>query len=167
MSAVPCCRVWAVTAAMAPLLGTRAVPSAPGPAQWEWTPQECPAIAAVSEPPEQGGTAPEKFQPKGISPSRRCPWRDRGEDRDRSVAQPWPCPRRLAPNWALPAPRTVPSAALTADGGAGRNANTGLYKRKSVLYKPILSANHLYLEHLFLLETLKPYYIRACLNPLA
>lgn len=60
-----------------------------------------------------------------------------------------------------------PSTGLGADGGVGCNANIGLYKCKSILYKPILSANHLYLEHLFLLETLKPCYIRACLNPLA
>lgn len=60
-----------------------------------------------------------------------------------------------------------PTAGLVAGAAVGCDANKELYKCESILYKPILSAHHLYLEHLFLLETLKPCYIRARLSPLA
>lgn len=79
-----------------------------------------------------------------------------------------PCPGRQAPELGTAGTaHAAPTAGLVADGGVKWKASTALHKQKSILYKPVLSVNHLYLEHLFLLETLKPCYIRAHLNPLA
>lgn len=134
------------------------------------------AAARESSGREKEGVRDEKYQTKLVSSSRRCPQRGTGwcsGDRDGPVAAdaktaPSPCPGRQAPELGTASTaHAAPTSGLVADGGANGKANTALHKQKSILYKPILSVNHLYLEHLFLLETLKPCYIRACLNPLA